>query len=132
MSSFPLLLLFLFLHIQLPFPFFSLPPPPPSSSKLFFSFNPTLSVRHYTVLLHSTVHKVLSYIEYRTVSGVFRTIDPQPLSTQRVCPPPPYQRRGVSISEDARHWIGLLQYKPSTVQWTRHIYINSHVQILHC
>ncbi len=30
-----------------------------------------------------------------------------PLSTPRVCPPP-------NISEDARHWIGLLQYNPST------------------
>jgi hypothetical protein len=33
-------------------------------------------------------HKVLTYLEYRAVSGVFRTIDPPPLSTQRVCPPP--------------------------------------------
>jgi hypothetical protein len=28
------------------------------------------------------------HIEYRAVSGVFRTIHPPPLSTQRVCPPP--------------------------------------------
>jgi hypothetical protein len=52
---------------------------------------------------------------------------PHPLSTLRVCPPP-HQRRGgthspavrgwglniFNISEDARHWIGLLQYNPST------------------
>ncbi len=54
-------------------------------------------------------HKVLTYIEYRAVSEVF----------------PPHQRRGihtrravrgwgVNISEDARHWIGLLQYNPCT------------------
>jgi hypothetical protein len=35
----------------------------------------------------TTTHKVLTYIEYRAVSGVFRTID-HPLSTQRVCPSP--------------------------------------------
>jgi hypothetical protein len=67
-------------------------------------------------------HKVHTYIEYRAVSGVFRTIDPpHPLSTQRLCPPPApkgYTRRavlgwGVNILEDARHWSGLLQYNPS-------------------
>jgi hypothetical protein len=73
-------------------------------------------------------HKVLTYIEYRAVSGVFRTIDPP---TPSQSPPsecflPPHQRQGgthspgavrgwgVNISEDARHWIGLLQYDPST------------------
>jgi hypothetical protein len=34
------------------------------------------------------MHKVLTYIEYRAVSGIFRTIDPHPLSLYRVCPPP--------------------------------------------
>ncbi len=69
----------------------------------------------------SLPHKVLTYIEYRAVFGVFRTIDPHPLSTQRVCPPPApkvgggvHTRRavrgwGVNISEDARHWIDLLK-----------------------
>ncbi len=72
---------------------------------------------HLTMYLHLC-------IEYRTVSGVFRLLTPHPLSSQRVCPPP-HQRRGVhtrrgwggggvNISEDARHWIGLLQYNPST------------------
>jgi hypothetical protein len=35
----------------------------------------------------SIYHKVLTYVEYRAVSGVFQNIDPHPLSTQRVCPP---------------------------------------------
>ncbi len=50
---------------------------------------------------------------------------PHPLSTQRVCPPPaPKAGRytlagrwgggGSIILEDARHWIGLLQYNLST------------------
>jgi hypothetical protein len=73
----------------------------------------------------SLPHKVLTYIEYRAVSGVFRTIDPHPLSTQRVCLPHApkvggggvHTRRavwewGVNISEDARHWIGLLKKIP--------------------
>ncbi len=61
-------------------------------------------------------HRVLTYIEYRyrAVSGVVQTIDPPPHSTQRVCPPGRWE---VNISEDARHWIGLLQYNPSTVFW---------------
>ncbi len=34
-------------------------------------------------------HKVLTYVEYRAVSGVFQNYwPPTPLSTQRVCPPP--------------------------------------------
>jgi hypothetical protein len=71
----------------------------------------------------------LTYREYRAVSGVFRTtvLTPHPLSTQRVCPPPAPQAggggytlhtrqavKGVNISKDARHWIRLLQYTPST------------------
>jgi hypothetical protein len=77
-------------------------------------------------------HKVLTYIEYRAVSGVFRTIDPPPslhpasVSSPRTKGGRVHTRRevrkggGVNISEDARHWIGLLQYNPSTERgvWT--------------
>ncbi len=60
------------------------------------------------------------------MSGVFRTIDPPPpLHPARVSSPRTkgrgvYTRQGkrgwgVNISEDARHWIGLLQYNPTTV-----------------
>ncbi len=62
------------------------------------------------------------------MSGVFQTtklLTTHPLSTQRVCPPPVPKAGGghtlravrgwkVNISEDARLWIGLLQYNPST------------------
>jgi hypothetical protein len=76
--------------------------------------------------VHYADHKVLTYIEYRAVSGVFRTIDPPP-SPPSECVLPSHQRRGVhtrravrgwgvSISEDARYLIGLLQYQPSTMQ----------------
>jgi hypothetical protein len=54
-----------------------------------------------------------------------KILTPTPLSTQRVCPPPHHRRGdthsprggggGVNIFEDARHWIGLLQYNLSTV-----------------
>ncbi len=60
-------------------------------------------------------HKVLTSIEYRAVSGVFRTIDPPTTSPPSECVLPPHQgggyilytRRvvrgwGVNISEDAR------------------------------
>jgi hypothetical protein len=72
-------------------------------------------------------NKVLTYVEYRAVSGVFQNIDPPtPLSTQQVCPFPAPKAGGgthsagvwgggLNILEDARHWIGLLQYNLSTV-----------------
>jgi hypothetical protein len=79
---------------------------------------------------HAVIYKVLTYIEYRAVSGVFRTIGPQPpLHPASVStPPPPHQKGGytlavrwgggggvnISVSEDATHWIGLLQNSPST------------------
>jgi hypothetical protein len=40
---------------------------------------------------YSAYHKVLKYVEYRAVSGVFQNIDPpgpHPLYTQRECPFP--------------------------------------------
>jgi hypothetical protein len=76
-------------------------------------------------------HKVLTYIEYRAVSGVFQTIDPSTPSPPRECVLPPHQRRGgVNISEDARHWIGLLKYNPSTprIHWIR---IRTRIRIQH-
>jgi hypothetical protein len=68
-------------------------------------------------------HKVLTYIDYRAVSGVFRTIGPPPsLHPARAPAPkaggthsPGGEGMGVNISEDARQWIDLLQYNPSTV-----------------
>ncbi len=68
--------------------------------------------------------QIITFIEYRALSGVFRTIDPPPppTSPHRECVPLLHQMRGamggwgVNISEDARHWIGLLQYNPSTIQ----------------
>ncbi len=93
------------------------PPPPPLPQ-------PPFSSRQG---IKGPGHKVLTYIEYRAVSGVFRTIDPPPTpSPPSECVLPPHLRRGytlagrwgggggVNISEDARHWIGLLQYNPST------------------
>jgi hypothetical protein len=61
----------------------------------------------------------------QTESGVFRTIDPPPplhpasVSSPRIKGGGVHTRRavrgwGVKISEDARHWIGLLQYNSST------------------
>jgi hypothetical protein len=49
-------------------------------------------------------------------------LHPTPRSTQRVCPPPAPKAgghtrrevRGINILEDARHWIGLVQYNLST------------------
>ncbi len=61
------------------------------------------------------------------MSGVFRTIDPpdlHPASVSSLPAPkagggggshtPGGEGWGANISEDARHWIGLVQYNPST------------------
>ncbi len=101
-----------------------------------FSFRITLKLRCYlhvkiiaetVMIINGQRHKVLTYIEYRAVSGVFRTIDPPPpLHPASVSSPRTKGGgytlagrwggggEGVNISEDARHWIGLLQYNPST------------------
>ncbi len=79
---------------------------------------------------HSLVvlrHKVFTYIEYRAVSASSELLTPRPpfhpasLSSPRTKGGGVHTRRavrggGVNISEDARHWIGLLQYNPSTVE----------------
>ncbi len=50
--------------------------------------------------LHGLAHKVLTYVEYREVAGVFENINPTPpLSTQRVFPPPaPKAVRGWGVN----------------------------------
>jgi hypothetical protein len=72
-------------------------------------------------------HKVLTYVEYRAVSGVFQNIDLPPPSSPSECVFPRTKAEagkytlagrwggwGVNILEDARHRIGLLQYNLST------------------
>jgi hypothetical protein len=45
--------------------------------------------------MESREQKVLTYVEYRAVPGVFQNIDPPtPLSIQRVCPPPAPKAEG--------------------------------------
>ncbi len=74
--------------------------------------------------LFLSIHKVLTYVEYRAVSCVFQNIDPPPLHPASVSSPRTKgggytlagRRRGwgVNILEDASHRIGLLQYNLST------------------
>ncbi len=49
------------------------------------------------------------------MSGIFRTIDPPPPLLPASVSSPAVRGWGSNISEDSRHWIGLLQYNPSTV-----------------
>ncbi len=79
--------------------------------------------------IHTVQHKVLTYIEYRAVSGVFRTFDPPPPSPPSECVLPPLQRRGGLHSPGGGEGggrsifrktpdIGLassMQYNPSTL-----------------
>ncbi len=72
------------------------------------------------------VHKELTYKEYRSVYGVFRTIDPpSPLPLASVSSPRTkgggytLARRwggGGQYFGRRQHWIGLLQYNPSTIR----------------
>ncbi len=75
---------------------------------------------------HDNEPQSITYIN-RVQSSVWRlpTIDPPNPSPPSECILPPHQRRGgthspggegvgVNISEDARYWICLLQYNPST------------------
>ncbi len=70
-------------------------------------------------------HISLQQKEANPMSGVLRTIDPPPplplasVSSPRAKGGGVHTRRavswwGVNISENARHWIGLSQYNPST------------------
>ncbi len=62
-------------------------------------------------------HKVLTYIEYRLQRSVWRLPNywpPPPLHPASVSSPRTSGGGGVNISEDDRHWIGLLQYNLST------------------
>ncbi len=80
-----------------------------------------ITLKNIFVLIVYT-QKVLTYIVYRAVSEVFRTIDPlpqlHPASVSSPCTKGGGYtlagRRGANISEDARHWVGFLQYNPST------------------
>ncbi len=77
-------------------------------------------------LLGASSSRQYSYTtKYRSVSGVFQNIDPSPplhpasVSSQRTKGGRVHTRRavmgkGFNILEDARHWIGLLQYNLST------------------
>ncbi len=106
------------------FSFFLLLPLP--TPELFISLTYSVSsVRHIFPDLLTPPHKVLTYIEYRAVSGVFGTIDPHPpLHPASVSSlhtkgggytlAGRWGGGGVNISEDARHWIGLLQSNPFT------------------
>ncbi len=99
------------------------------------SFSGKVEVRYVYQFIYKVVqntvclpYKVLTYVEYRAVSGVFRTIDPRPppsLPLARVCPPPAPKAGGYTL---AGRWggggsilrktpdigLGLLQYNPST------------------
>jgi hypothetical protein len=62
-------------------------------------------------------HKVLTYIEYRAVSDVFRTIDPlPPLHPASVSSPPP-QRRGDTHSPGDKGVGGQYFGRRQTLDW---------------
>ncbi len=51
---------------------------------------------------HGLSHKVLTYVEYRAVSGVFQNIDPPHPSPPSECVLPPHQRWGVHTRRAVR------------------------------
>jgi hypothetical protein len=71
-------------------------------------------------IMGSPPHKVLTYVEYTAVPGVFQNIDPPPPSPSSECVLLPHPGRSggceVNILEDASHRIGLLQSNLSTLR----------------
>jgi hypothetical protein len=65
------------------------------------------------------LHKVLTYVDYRAVSGVFQNIDPPPTpSPPSECVLPPHQRRGGGVH--TRRAVGGGQYfgRRQTLDWS--------------
>jgi hypothetical protein len=63
-------------------------------------------------------HKVLTFIEYRAVSGVFRTIDPPPSAPIcSKCVLPPHQRRGDTHSQGGEGVGGQYFGRRQTLDW---------------
>ena len=52
-------------------------------------------------------HKVLTYVEYRVVSGVFQNIDPPPPTPPSECVLPPHQKLGVHTRRQC--WAAILK-----------------------
>ncbi len=69
-----------------------------------------------------------STYECRVQSSVWRlsNTDLPPPSPPSECVLPPHNGGGVNILKDARHWIGLLQYDPSTGLPIVHYYFMVH------
>jgi hypothetical protein len=101
---------------------------PPGPSQLTLT-SPPQPARHCAFQSEVADHKVLTYVEHRAVSGVFQNIDPPPPPSppsECVLPYPAPKAGGThspggegvgsQYLEDARHWIGLLQFNPSTWQ----------------
>ncbi len=64
-----------------------------------------------------TIHKVLTYVEYRNVSGVFQNIDPSPPSPPSECVLPPHQRRGIQTRRAVRGVGGQYFGRRQTLDW---------------
>jgi hypothetical protein len=81
---------------------------------------PTLANLACTARGQHPAHKVITYVEYRIMSGVFQNDPPHPLPPASVSFPCTTGTHGegwgFNILEDAGHWIGLFQNNPSTIQ----------------
>ncbi len=61
------------------------------------------------------IHKVLTHVEYRAVSGVFQNIDPPP--PLRECVLPLHQRRGATLSLGGERVEGQYFGRRQTLDW---------------
>ncbi len=116
-----------FLQARLLFPLFILQYILYCSSKPVYTINLRYISSPQFSFSMGWVQKVLTYVEYRAVSGVFQNIDPPPPSPPSECVLPPHQRRwgvhtrravrgvgGQYFGRRQRYRIGLLQYNLST------------------
>jgi hypothetical protein len=70
-------------------------------------------------------HKVLTYIEYRAVSGVFQNIDPLPPSPPSKCVLPPHQRRGGGTHSPGGEGVGECFGRRQTLDWPLTVYLSA-------
>ncbi len=77
----------------------------------------TVLCSYVTINIYRGVHNVLTYIEYRAVSGVFRTIDPLPPLHPASVSSPRTKGGGRTHSSRKTPDIGLASYSIIPLRW---------------
>jgi hypothetical protein len=88
---------------------------PPWWGTIFAFWRDNMSASHPLLpfhFCHGCTHKVLTYVEYRAVSGVFQNIDPPPPSPHSECVLPPAPKAGGHTRRAVRGWWSIFWKTP--------------------